>query len=333
MDRRKFLKLASVTPLTLGVNGVQARPNHEPLPDAVGMLYDSTLCVGCQACVFKCQEVNELKTNPVDNVHSNNKKLSEYTHNIIQIWSDGEGSQKDQLDDGYAYIKRQCMHCVDPDCVSACPVQAMRKDSVTGIVSHNPDVCTGCRYCMVACPFNVPKYEYDDAFGRIQKCQLCNQKGLNRLDNGLMPGCVEVCPTGAVIYGKRSDLLKEARRRIAATPGEEYQYSRLEIGGDEKHSKALPTYEPHIYGEHEGGGTQVLVLAGVPFEKLNLPALPERAAGARSETVQHGLYKGMLLPMALFGGLMIKTRFNMLKQDEVDHKSDNEAEEEDHGTR
>lgn len=335
MDRRNFLKLAAGSSMLAGVGSAQARPNHDPLPDAVGMLYDSTLCVGCQACVFKCQEVNELEVNPASELHSKNEKLSEYTHNIIQIWSDGTGENKDQLDDGYAYIKRQCMHCVDPNCVSACPVSAMKKDPVTGIVTNDPDTCTGCRYCMVACPYNVPKYEYNNPLGQIQKCQLCNQKGVERLDNGQLPGCVEVCPTGAVIFGRRDELLKEARRRIAAKPGEEYRYPRLSLDSDEHHVKPLPHYESHIYGEKEAGGTQVLVLAGVPHEKLGLPALKERADGARAETVQHGLYRGMALPLVMFGGLMLRTRLNMLKHDEEEANKHEQSvsKEDDHGTR
>jgi len=316
MDRRNFLKLAASSSVLAGVGSAQARPNHAPLPEGVGMLYDSTLCVGCQACVFKCQEVNHLDSNPSSEIHSSNPKLSEYTHNVIQIWSDGSGENKDRLEDGYAYIKRQCMHCVDPNCVSVCPVSAMKKDPVTGIVTNDPSVCSGCRYCMVACPFSVPKYEYNDPLGQIQKCQLCNQKGVERIDNGLVPGCVEVCPTGAVIFGQRDELLKEARRRVAATPGDTYQYPRLTLDSDELHDKAIPHYEPHIYGEKEGGGTQVLVLSGIPAEKLGLPPLKERADGARAETIQHGLYQGLALPLVVFGGLMFKTRLNMLKQDE-----------------
>lgn len=131
---------------------------------------------------------------------SNNDKLSPYTNNIIQVWTSGTGVNKDQEENGYAYIKKQCMHCVDPNCVSVCPVSALKKDPKTGIVHYDKDVCTGCRYCMVACPYNVPKYDYNNPFGALHKCELCNQKGVERLDKGGLPGCVEVCPAGAVIW-------------------------------------------------------------------------------------------------------------------------------------
>ena len=171
MNRRHFFKLASGGAVLAGIAPVvqAAAENRPPIPGALGMLFDSTLCVGCQACVSKCQEINHPQTSEYrgdtyahgDNTWSVNDKLSPYTNNIIQIWRSGDGTHKNQEKDGYAFIKKQCMHCVDPNCVSACPVSALTKDAKTGIVKYDKDVCTGCRYCMVACPFNVQKYDYD----------------------------------------------------------------------------------------------------------------------------------------------------------------------------
>lgn len=306
MNRRNFLKVASGGALLAGGTRpvFAAVHNRPPIPGAVGMLYDSTLCVGCQACVTRCQDINFPARNPQgEQTWSNNAKLTPYTNNIIQVWRSGNAQHKDRPTDGYAYIKKQCMHCVDPNCVSVCPVSALKKDAKTGIVHYDPNVCTGCRYCMVACPYNVPKYDYNNPFGALHKCELCNQAGVERLNKGGLPGCVEVCPTGAVIFGTREALLAEAKKRLALPAGSEYGYPRQTLDAHDPNVCNVPDYHPHLYGEKEGGGTQVLVLTGVPYAYLGLPELDDIATGARAENIQHTVYKGMMLPLAVLAGL------------------------------
>ncbi len=330
MNRRHFFKLASGGMLMAAIPATSqgAAQNKAPLPGAVGMLYDSTLCIGCQACVSKCQQVNHSDQGSHGGPYaggeatwSNNDKLSPYTNNIIQVWSSGSGQHKDQAENGYAYIKKQCMHCVDPNCVSVCPVTALVKHPVTGVVHYDPSVCIGCRYCMVGCPFDVPKYDYDSPVGKIHKCELCNQQGLERLDHGQLPGCVEVCPTGAVIYGTRHDLLAEAKRRLKLNAGDTYRYPRQRLTDNDTYERQAARYDPHVYGELEGGGTQVLVLAGVPFGNLDLPPLAPLSTGERSEHLQHTLYRGMVIPLAVLAGVTTLVHRNM-KNDPSDEEND-----------
>jgi len=147
-----------------------------------------------------------------------------------------------------------------------------------GVVTYEPDLCVGCRYCEVACPYGVPKFEWAKAAPRIVKCELCKE----RLKTGLEPACTAVCPRKAVIFGKRTDLLREAKRRIAEEPDR---------------------YVQKVFGETDGGGTQVLYLSHVPFEELGLPSLGDRPAPELARSIQHGLYRGFVAPIVLYGAL------------------------------
>jgi Fe-S-cluster-containing dehydrogenase component len=242
----------------------------QPPADAVGLLYDTTLCIGCKTCVVACQEANDLPpdTTGLGPMYNAPVDLSQRAKTVIKLYV---------ADDERSYMKAQCMHCVDPACTTACMLGALKKREF-GIVSYDPDLCVGCRYCEVACPFGVPKFEWAKVAPKIVKCELC----VHRLKAGLEPACTTVCPRHAVIYGKRADLLREAKRRIAAEPDR---------------------YVPKVYGETDGGGTQVLYLSHVPFEKLGLPTLGERSAPTLARSIQHGVYRGFVAPVALYGVL------------------------------
>jgi ferredoxin len=192
------------------------------------------------------------------------------------------------------------MHCVDPACVAACMLGALKKREF-GIVSYDVDYCVGCRYCEVACPYGVPKFQWASAAPRIVKCELCR----HRLAKGQEPACTEVCPRKAVIFGKRADLLREAKRRLAESPDR---------------------YVPKIYGETDGGGTQVLYLSHVPFDKLGFPALGDAPAPDLARSVQHGVYKGFIAPLALYGALSLIAFRNRAPQtaDEAPHRGGTE---------
>ena len=197
-----------------------------PNPSSRGLLIDVTRCLGCGACTTACKESHGF---PGDGEET---ELDATTYTVLL----------DKGDD--RYLRRLCMHCADPTCVSACPVGALHKTEL-GPVTYDASRCIGCRYCMVACPFNVPCYEWSKAVPEVRKCDMC----VDRQREGRMPACAEACPVEATVYGTREELLAEAHRRIREDPG---------------------TYHPEVYGEKEVGGTNVLILSPVPFDQLGM---------------------------------------------------------------
>ena len=311
LGRRDFFKVLSVGAFTAAnmkklkaerVNGTGR------LPNAVGILYDSTICIGCKACEARCKDYNDLpvatsylnETRGVGSIWDAPVDNGSKTYNKIKLFNNGKGTEKNQVEDGFAFVKRHCMHCVDPDCVSVCPVTALTKDPETGIVKYDKTRCCGCRYCEMACQFMVPKFEYEKALGQLQKCQMCDHI---QADGGI-PGCCEACPTGASIFGDVDDLLDEAHRRLELTPGTEYDFPVSEVNAEEKASHTTYEYVNYVYGETEGGGTQYLFLSAVPFEMLGLPMLPDYAQNDKSESLQHTLYRGLIMPISLLLGFM-----------------------------
>jgi Fe-S-cluster-containing dehydrogenase component len=269
VSRRSFLKGTAAAGAALVARSGEAAERRPLPPDAVGLLYDSVRCVGCRACVTRCKEANGLPPDvarvggaaydaPLD--------LNATTKNIIRLARDGDRT---------AFVKGGCMHCADPACVNACMVSAMTKGP-GGVVRYDPDLCVGDRYCQIACPFNVPKYEWSKALTpRIVKCELCRHRPEG-------PACAQACPREAIVTGKVTALAAEAHRRIDAAKG---------------------SYHPEVYGEREAGGTQVLLLApaGMPPAKLGLPVLGADAGPALARTVMHGIYQGAVAPIVLYG--------------------------------
>jgi Fe-S-cluster-containing dehydrogenase component len=318
VDRRDFLRGAglvgatAVVPSEAGAVAPRdgspvAREPRERLPQAVGILYDSALCIGCKACVAACKAANEMPAENLpallswnENTWDSPEDLSGRTKNVIKVYRDGSAEVKDRVKDGYAFVKRHCLHCVDPSCVSVCPVAAMKKNPVNGIVTYDPSACIGCRYCVYACPFGVPQYDFNNPLGKINKCEMCE----HLQKQGKIPACCDVCPTGASLFGKVTDLSHEIERRVAAAPGSAYAFPRGRLGDDRPPNQAtIPTYVKGVYGENEVGGTQVRYLAAVPFDKLGLEPLPSQSPASLSEGLQHKIYHWMIAPIVAFVGL------------------------------
>lgn len=260
-DRRAFLKTAGAAGAgsLLAPAAAAAATRLALTDDAPAVLVDTTLCVGCRACEAACSEVNRL-AEPVApgeaSVFDHRRSTGPEAFTVVNRGSlAGRDSEP-------RFAKFQCMHCLEPACASVCPVRALEKTTAGPVVYH-PERCIGCRYCMVSCPFGVPKYEYAKAVPYVRKCSFCAE----RQAKGEPPACAEVCPSGALRFGKRGELLEAARERIYQSPDR---------------------YVHHIYGEHEAGGTSWLYISDVPFESLALPAgvqerpYPELAATAMS---------------------------------------------------
>lgn len=309
IERRDFLKGALGGGLLLATDAEPAAARHvakELPPNAVGILYDATLCIGCQVCVGACKQANNMPvehTAGTDPLWENPEDLSAKTLNIIKKYGSGDYPVKDTVA-GYSFVKRHCMHCLDPACVSACPVSALRKNPDNGVVTYDKTACIGCRYCQVACPFNIPKFEWLSATPRIVKCQLCS----HLLAKGGISACCAACPTGASLFGRVEDLHQEAKRRLAMTPGDSYDFPVASLGSKEFQSHKAGHYIQQIYGESEVGGTQYMLLAGVPFDKLGLPTLPDESFVALADGIQYAIYKGMVYPLVVLGGLIYMIR-------------------------
>ncbi|MBW7903057.1 MAG: hydrogenase 2 operon protein HybA [Rhodocyclaceae bacterium] len=331
--RRNFLRgmvAASGAAVAAGAaKPAAARETRQRPPEALGLLFDATLCVGCKACVAACKQANDnpAEFSTVDRLWDTPLDTSAHTFNLIKMYRSGTMQTKDAEENGYAFMKTSCMHCADPSCVSACPVSAMTKNPENGVVEYDADACIGCRYCVVACPFGIPKYEYDSPTGKIGKCELCR----HRYKDGRYSACAEVCPTGATLFGRSADLLAEAKRRLALKPGETAVFPRGRLraadeGGvrhavwreepDQSYENVVGSYQQHVYGETEYGGTQVLKLSGVPFEKVGMPKLPPEAAAAHSESIQHMLYGGLVMPLAVLGAMTFIARRHVRHDDE-----------------
>ncbi|MBW7888813.1 MAG: 4Fe-4S dicluster domain-containing protein [Bacteroidetes bacterium] len=240
------------------------------------LLIDLTLCIGCGACQAACKETNNLPTEEED-------KLSPTAYTALE-------------EHGEIYVRRMCQHCEDPTCASVCPVGAFTK-TAEGPVVYDVDKCIGCRYCMQACPFQVPRYDWSSRAPQIHKCNLCYA----RLKEGEQTACAEACPTGATKFGDREELLAEAWERIKAEPGK---------------------YVERVYGQHEVGGTSILYLSPVPFEQLGFKtnlqetALPQLTWNVLSKIPNIVTVGGVML----FGIWWITNRRDEVKQAELHEK-------------
>ena len=195
----------------------------------VGLLFDMVKCAGCYNCIRACMDKQGFEG---DAEKVTDLSATAYTSLSVE---------------GDYPIRNMCRHCIHPSCASVCPVAALKK-SETGPVLYEASRCMGCRYCIMACPFNIPRYEWDKPVPAVRKCDMC----IDRQKEGKPTACAEACPEEATVFGPRDELLALAHARIKEDPDEYYD---------------------HVYGEHEIGGTSVLFLAPYPVEELGFGKL------------------------------------------------------------
>jgi len=280
-NRRSFLKrIAGVGALTVLGSQEEARASGGKVgADQLGVLVDCTWCVGCRSCEKACNAANvDLPRQPPDafkdeSVFQQQRRMDYGAYTVVNQHQDPDDPGKS------TYAKIQCMHCLYPACVSACIVGALTREP-DGAVIYDASKCIGCRYCMAACPFQVPAYEYNDTLTpEVRKCTFCFQ---TRLSKGEMPACVQSCPMQVMTFGKRTELIRLAREKMRKHPGR---------------------YVPHIYGEMEVGGTAWMYLSGMPFQEMGFPKFGYHPVPGYTEPIQHALFKWFLPPLALYGTL------------------------------
>lgn len=250
INRRGFLKAVGAigaSTLVAGPKKALAYQGFTGNPDRYGILTDLTLCIGrnCRKCEAACNKENKLPPPKVpfedNSVFDQTRRPEPQSFTVVNRYPHPQSGGPP------IYVKNQCRHCDEPACASACLVKAFTKTR-EGAVTYNKGVCVGCRYCMTACPFYVPAYEYNKPFSpEVKKCTMCYD---TRVSKGGIPACVEACPMETMTFGKRSDLIRLARKRIIENPDK---------------------YIDHIYGEQEVGGTSWMYISGVPFEQLGFP--------------------------------------------------------------
>jgi formate dehydrogenase iron-sulfur subunit len=296
-DRRKFLQIFGVGGLSLMASPAEASEGPEVAADTMGCLVDLSQCEGCRKCEAACNTANDLP--PPESSFDDKAVLDEARRPSAKALTVVNRYDEVQCNRHLGHAKIQCMHCLDPACVSACIVGALTKDP-DGPVLYDASLCIGCRYCMVACPFGIPAYEYGEVLTpRVMKCEFC----ASRLEQGEIPACAAACPKEAITFGVRSELLTIARERI---------------NGPQAALRKRDPLVNHIYGEQEVGGTSWLYLATVPFKNLGFLDLPDKAPPRLTETIQHSIFKHFVPPASLFALLGAAMLLLRPRRDEAD---------------
>jgi formate dehydrogenase iron-sulfur subunit len=295
LSRRSWLKstLAISAASCVSVNELNSADPEAHSNDRYGVLVDTTVCIGCRNCEWACKTVHNMPSEGFNTYKDREifKNFRRPDPSALTVVNEYENKKNPLLP---IDVKMQCMHCDYPSCSSACIVGAFKKQK-NGAVTWDTDKCIGCRYCMVACPFQVPTFDYDKALRPdIKKCDFC----FSRTSKGELPGCVNICPVEALTYGPKPFLIKEARDRIKRKP---------------------ELYLDKIFGEYDAGGTSWIYLASKNFYEIGFPKVSTRPAPGVTEAIQHGIFAYFVPPLALYsmlGGMMWYTKRRQAMEEE-----------------
>ena len=278
LHRRDFFKIMGATGITLAVGKeLKAAPKDNKGKSELefhGVLYDAARCKGCRGCEYDCADANNLPTPIPTKDIKGLRKTDDKHRTVVNEYKTSKGT---------VYAKTQCMHCNEPACGAACLTQAMYKTK-EGPVIWRGDKCMGCRYCMVSCPMDIPKFEFHSPNPKIEKCTMCYE---TRVKKGELPACVENCPNEALMFGTRRELITEARRRMYEKPD---------------------LYYDQIYGEHEAGGTCWMIISPVPFKEIGLKSIQKESYPALTKGFLYTVPSVFVLVPALLLGIQQATK-------------------------
>jgi formate dehydrogenase iron-sulfur subunit len=244
--------------------------DRSPVTGAVAKLIDVSKCIGCKACQTACMEWNDLRdeVGHTTGVYDNPRDLTEKSWTVMRFTE--YENPKGDLE--WLIRKDGCMHCEDPGCLKACPSPGAIVQYTNGIVDFHEENCIGCGYCVTGCPFNIPRISKEDH--RAYKCTLCS----DRVAVGQEPACVKTCPTGAIMFGTKVDMIAQAEDRV-----EDLKERGFENAG--------------LYNPAGVGGTHVMYV----LHHADKPELYHGLANNPRISPLVSVWKGITKPLAVAG--------------------------------